>query len=355
MRILYLISNIKQCGPYRVLESLINDSNNNTFAVISLFGNDDKKIVNDLKKKNIYVDCLNLSKFNIFFKGFKELKKVINIFKPNIIHSHGILPDYLVSKVKIAKKISTLHNNMYEDYLYSFGRIKSFILIRWHQHIYKSFDNVVCCSKSIYDYMIKKNKKIKFSYVENGIDPIKIQNKDSIREKIREELNISKEDIVFIYTGVISNRKKVVELIELFLKTKIKYNYKLLILGNGPLFEKCSDLSKHNKNIIMLGYKKDVMPYLIASDVYVSNSSSEGLSISVLEALMLDKTLLLSEIPSHIENIKMIKSYCGKNFNDESFEQIINNLDIKNNYSQEDYYLISSERMVKEYEEIYKY
>lgn len=352
MKIIYVINNIKQCGPYRVLESLINSMENNEIGIVSLFGNDDNKILNELNEKNVQIYSLNLSKKNFLFKGTKKLKKLLCIIKPDIVHSHGILPDYLLSKIKKVKKISTLHNNMYEDYYYSFGKMKSIFIIKWHKKIYRKFDEVVCCSKSIYDYMIKKSKKINFSYIQNGIDQIVVDNQKEVRNSIRKDLDLSKTDITFIYTGVISDRKRVCELVDMF--NELKTNYKLIILGNGPLFNKCCNICKNNKNIIMLGYKENVIPYLIASDVYISNSASEGLSISVLEALMLKKTLFLSDIPSHIECLNILGKYCGDCFNSQNFYNKINKLKYNNNYSSKDLYYISSERMAKKYESKYK-
>lgn len=351
MNVLYLITNIKQCGPYRVLESLINCSNYN-IEVISLFGNDDKNLINELEEKNVKVDCLKLTKKNFFIKGVSSLKNAVLKYKPDIIHSHGLLPDYLASKINSVKKISTLHNNMYEDYYYSFGKFKYLFITNWHKSIYKRFNRVVCCSKSIYDFMKTKSHNINYSYVRNGIDYINCSGGEKIRKKIRKELNISDTDTMFIYTGVISNRKRVYEMIELF--SELDNSKKLIILGDGPLLNNCLKLCSDNKNILMIGYKKDVMPYLIASDVYISNSISEGLSISVLEALMLGKTLLLSDIPSHEECIKMLNSYCGETFNSKNFVDKVNKLNIYNKYTKEDYYEISSERMYKEYEKIYR-
>ena len=354
MKKIYIITNIKNCGPYRVLESMINysKSKDKNISIISVFGKDDAKIIEDLKNKGINVYSLNLNKFSFVINGRKKLKNILCILKGDVVHSHGILPDYLLSKVRNYKKVTTLHNNMYEDYIFSFGKFFGKFLIMIHKKQLEKFDSVVCCSKSIYYFLKNKYKNKNLTYVVNGIDYLSEKQIVSakLKNKIRKEFNISNQDRLFIYIGVLSEGKNIVELIKMFNETG--KNNKLLVLGNGEKYEECKLLA--NDNIYMLGYIKDVFPYLIASDVYISNSLSEGFSISVLEALMCNKTLFLSDIPSHKEVVNMSSEYCGTIFNSKDFLKKINDLKLAKKFSDEFLYLISSERMVDEYEKIYK-
>lgn len=63
------------------------------------------------------------------------------------------------------------------------------------------------------------------------------------------------------------------------------------------------------------------------ADIYVSASASEGMSLSVLEALDCGLTLFLSDIPSHREIFEVDKDYCpGTLFEFGNFEKGFQNL-----------------------------
>ena len=353
-KIVYVITNIKKCGPYMVLKNLINNNLDKKIAVISIFGKNDKEEVSLLESKNVKVINLNLNKITFFTKGKKMINDAIKKINPSVIHSHGLLPDVLNSKCKNSYKVTTLHNNMQEDYLYSFGRVKSLILINWHRNVLKKLDKIVCCSKSIYDATIKKNDK--YTYVRNGIDLNKNINYDEKRKQIKQELNIDEDARVYIYAGVLSKGKGIVKLIQLFEQYKLK-NEVLVVVGDGEEKERCKEISSNNVKII--GYKQNVIDYLIASDVYISNSRSEGLSISILEALLCRNLILLSNIPSHNEMLELFKKEnIGEVFCEENFKEKIENIRRTEPINDEKMERIQSElsaqKMTSKYNKIYE-
>lgn len=351
MKILHIITNIKNCGPFRVLESIIDlDNKQNKYAIASLFGDDDSEIIQKLEEKNIEVINLNLNKVSLLINKKKQLK-LIDSKSYDVIHSHGILPDYFASHLKNTKIITTIHNNMYEDYIFNFGNILGKIYCKWHEKIMKKFNKVVCCSKSIYDVLIAKLNYDNLCFIRNGIDVIDYKNFKDKRIAIRNEFNISSEDNLYVYAGVISQGKAVVELTKLFDENAGSNDY-LFIIGEGPMLEQCMS----NDNIKLLGYKNNIYDYFAAADVYISNSKSEGFSISVLEAVMMNNLLLLSDIPSHKEVIEMCDEYIGEIFNENDFKEHMDLLEIHKNMNISDKYfqIISNSRMRKEYYSKYK-
>lgn len=204
---------------------------------------------------------------------------------------------------------------MYEDYKFTYGKIKGVIFAKVHIFCLKKFDEVICCSKTSYDLLKKEIKNI--SYVRNGVDITK-ENQEEVRNKIRKSLNISDDDIVYIYVGVINNRKRVVELVDMFSKN-MKENEYLLIVGDGPLMSKAKAIA--SDNVIFTGFKENTIDYFLASDIYTSYSSSEGFSISIIEALGCGLLCLVSDITSHKECFKINnKCYIGEYFNSNNFE-----------------------------------
>ena len=65
-------------------------------------------------------------------------------------------------------------------------------------------------------------------------------------------------------------------------------NLKMVILGDGPHKNNCMKLAESlgvEKNIIFEGYVDDIRPYINSSEYYLQTSSSEGLSISLIESM----------------------------------------------------------------------
>lgn len=313
-KILYVITSIKKTGPNRVLDNMINSLNKKKYEVyvISLFASDNLN--------NCTHICLNLkNKFDLLINGFAKFNKIVDSISPDIVHSHGFIPDYFCSKIKKYYTVSTLHCNIYSDYLYAYGRFKSFFMIKMHVSFLKRIDNVICCSYSVYNDM-EKSKLNNLAYIRNGI---KHEFSSVDKKDIRDSLKIKSDDIVYIYSGSIIKRKNVLSLINM-MNMNMLHNEHLIIIGDGPEFNKIKNDNK-NLNIHLLGFRDNVYDYLKCADVYVSFSFMEGLSISVIEALDSGLLLLLSDIDSHKEFFNIDKNtYIGEVFNDTNFNLKMN-------------------------------
>jgi glycosyltransferase involved in cell wall biosynthesis len=90
-------------------------------------------------------------------------------------------------------------------------------------------------------------------------------------------------------------------------------NYQLIIAGppSDPVYYK--ELQKlANKNIIFVGAQELVAEYNLASDLYVSASTTEGLPVAVLEAMAVATPTLVSDIPGHLtlnQHQKVVNTY----------------------------------------------
>lgn len=320
-KILYIVSTLKKSGPINIVKNIIRYLDRDSFEPIILTlskepKNSDKDFFeNDLQVK---VYSLNLGRL----RGIFYLKDKINDFivqnNIDLIHSHGLRPD-IFSSFSNVLKISTLHNNPFLDYSYSFGKIKGYLIAKIQLYFIKKFDKKISCSKSISE-VLRKQTGINFDFIQNGI-----YFKDEIlcKEELRKKLGFSKNEIIFISVGVLNEGKDPLTIIEVLNRIK-KENFKLLFLGNGSLFKICKEKAK-NKNIVFLGNVDNVFEYLKASDYFISASLAEGLPNSVLEAMSCGLPCLLSDIPSHQEIIykSKLSKYIFKTKNsDELFDNI---------------------------------
>lgn len=340
-------------GPSSVVLNLINNLNREQYDVslITLFTGNDPEVVAKLKDNGISVyECTTLSRMKCLLGQSKEFDDAIRSGQFDILHTHGLIPDIVSSRLNIsAKKITTIHNNMYEDYLDSYGWVKSRIFIRLHLNALKKLNKCVCCSESVYSVM--KQKLNNATFIRNGIEPVHAQSVVT-----REELNIPDDARVFLYAGVLNARKNIVWLIENFVKFHNENEY-LFVLGKGDKEDECKE--KMDDHVCMLGFQSDPVAYMNISDVYVSASRSEGFSISVLEALSCGLGLFLSDIASHREVIGLGQdTYLGETFDTTHFKIKLNLLR-KNQISKEDIIefqkrKFSAQRMTLQYQDEYK-
>ena len=327
IKIAYVINYIVKNGPSSVILNIINhlDKKRYDISLITLFYGNNPDVVQHLQAQGVHVfQCVTLSRLKCMLGESKEFDILVKKQHFDILHTHGLIPDLLASRLKDpVKKISTIHNNMYEDYLDTYGYLKSRIFIQMHLHALKRLDLCVCCSKSVYDVMKYKLKNTVF--IRNGIEPVQAHSAVT-----REKLGLPKDATVFLYAGVLSSRKNVLLLTNLFAQYHNTNEY-LLILGKGEKLEECKQVA--DDHIQFLGFQTDIAAYMNISDVYVSASKSEGFSISVLEALSCGLGLFLSDIPSHHEVISMADTcYIGEVFTETSFQSQLDQL--RKNYCQ---------------------
>lgn len=355
IKILYTINYYSNNGPSKVLKNIMLNLNQKKYDItlLTFTSGDNQKCIDELKNNNIKVIQMNTKR--TYLKAFINIKKAINKIneiKPDIIHANGIYNGLIISSKRIkTKKVFTVHHNMFEDLINTYGKIKGNLMLLCQLTFLKKYDSVIGCSKNVYDSFKKYFKKS--TYINNGVTPpVCACNND-----LRQQLNIPQNAVVYIYCGHLNVHKRILELFELMKKSLNKNEY-FIILGDGIYYDYL--LKNANKNIKVLGFKTNVIDYLSISDVYVSNSDSEGFSTSVIEALSQGLCLLLSGIESH-KNIFEIKPdiYIGEYFNDNFIEKkvIVYNkvkkID-KNKIKQfQDKYL-SSKTMTKEYEKCYE-
>lgn len=321
IRIAYVINYIVKNGPSSVVLNIINNLDREKYDVslITLFSGNDSEVVAHLKDTGVSVyECATLSRMKCLLGQCKEFDDTVRSGQFEILHTHGLIPDVVSSQLNTpAKKIATIHNNMYEDYLDSYGWVKSRIFIALHLNALKKLDECVCCSESVYKVM--KRRLTNTTFIRNGIEPVHAR-----AVVTREELNISDDARVFLYAGVLNSRKNTVWLIENFVQYHNENEY-LLVLGKGDKEAECKE--KADSHVQMLGFQPNPVAYMKISDVYTSASKSEGFSISVLEALSCGLGLFLSDIPSHREIVEMGQDvYLGETFAPDCFRVKLNAL-----------------------------
>ncbi|HDH06099.1 MAG TPA: glycosyltransferase family 1 protein [Nitrospirae bacterium] len=159
---------------------------------------------------------------------------------------------------------------------------------------------MICVSEGVKNAFVKQGVTAsRCAVVHNGIDP-ELQPRIEPHE-IRKKWDIPENDILTGTVGSLIKRKRIKDLVEAIhiITTKTDNSIKCLIIGEGPERDNLIELVKRknlNDKIIFTGFQTDAVSYINAMDVFVMTSEQEGLPRVILEAMLMGKPVVASDI-----------------------------------------------------------
>jgi glycosyltransferase involved in cell wall biosynthesis len=217
-------------------------------------------------------------------------------FKPEVIHAHsGTWFPAAVAKtfLRTPRLIFTDHGR-YPD-----GPSGKRLTERW---CFTRTDRITAVSASLAEYL-REYLTLHDSptVVHNGIDlDLYRGSSNGVRNKLRADWHLSDEDCLLVAVGRLVPIKNHAALLEAFaLAAPRAPNLRLTILGDGRLEEHLIKRARRlniDQTVTFLGYRSDVPACLQAADGFVIASSTEGLPISLLEAMAAGLPIISSNV-----------------------------------------------------------
>ena len=313
MNILFFIAGASRCGPtnvaYNIIKYVKENSSNIKIHLLTIWEgeNPDKHFIQKYTDQYHNLNGVGLD-------TFKRISEYINLNKIDIIHSHGLISDVYsgITKNKTnTYRISTLHCNLDEDYHSTYRWYKYWPYLLIHKAMLKRLNKVVGVSENA------------LSSINNlRISPVCIYNGTESTSVISSPLQ---KPVVLLYIGVLTERKNIYFLIDQMKQLSKDNNLiELHIYGKGELEEQLKSHANGVDNIFFKGFVENPSDYYSRNSILVSSSFSEGLPMSVMEALGSGLPALLSNIKSHRE----IKSAMDKgvelfDFDHKSFNEAL--------------------------------
>lgn len=165
--------------------------------------------------------------------------------------------------------------------------------------------------QSIEDYMLAIEERFKkmdrIIHLSNGVDIWKKFNVTNIsvsdKDKIKKDIGINEEDVVFTFIGRLVREKGIFELVEAF-KIASEGNKKIKLLLIGDLLNSERDQKSYSElmeelqhpQITPLGFRADISLLMSITDVFVLPSHREGLPRSIIEAMAMGKPIIATNI-----------------------------------------------------------
>ncbi len=288
-------------GLIRILETIKwFDSNNGAYFIVN---NKIKDLISMHNKNNKY-----------FFVSDNKLKRLLSdgYYIPRIIDEIGIPDVYFSYGIPVFKKIGKI-NWIHISNALSLKTdkislpLKTLIqMLILKKRIIKSISYAdIATGESEFSVNLlkqeasKRNFKCHYDVLPNGCDITSI--KDIINKK---------RDLLVKYAVTIGTYKykKIKVALELFHQIKEANNLKKFIIVGSANNIPRSVINDKFVEILPSISRENLLNLLYNAEYYISTSQIENSSNAVLEALLLSKNIILSNIPSHNEMLKNFKT-----------------------------------------------
>lgn len=250
----------------------------------------------------------------------------------------------VLDKIKANSKISWVHI----DYINKQEK-------KWELKEFNKFNKIV---------LVSNNCKINFDKVypslkDKTVVVYNYLDKNSILKKSIEFIpNIDKENSILSIGRLEKNKNFEMQLRIAKKLTQSKLNFKWYIIGEGNNKDKLLELSKLygiEDNVVFLGSKNNVYPYIKNSKILISTSLSESFGLTIAEAQILNTPVIALNYPSLNEIIDDNGIICNSEL--EMYNNILNLFNNEKEYSllkEKTVYKIKDDIIDKQLESILK-
>lgn len=230
----------------------------------------------------------------------RTLTRIARDRQCHLIHTFGIRSNTLAAMMRLVHSIPwVIRLPNVNRYDYANPLVGS--LSHWfnNQLIYKA-DALQVISPQLEAYVQSWEIKPKQIFtIFNGVD-VSVFQPRNVTANLREQLGIDWNTFVIGTTGRLDPIKGYDVLIKAFYQLIQKNpNLVLLILGDGPQKQELLELIDRlgvSKRVMLTGYIESIVPYLQLFDLFVCSSRSEGVPMSVLEAMAMRLPIICTRV-----------------------------------------------------------
>lgn len=258
------------------------------------------------------------------FPNIHAIKKIVENYKPDIIHTHH---PFLLGKtaMRLAKKyhlpIVFTHHSIYEQYIHYVPFIPTAWLqksvIRRVMNFANETSAVVAPSESVEKILQDRNIETPVYVIPTGINPTFFVRGKDTRKKTRESWGVGEDELLIISFARLAKEKNFSMLIDAFslLKQQIgNTKVRLVIGGDGPETDTLKEqVAKLGLNLYVQfpGHfvHENIPDFLSGGDVFAYPSTSETQGLVTLEALAAGLPAVVSNAPGNRDIV--IHETCG--------------------------------------------
>lgn len=280
-------------------------------------------IINNLGLKPIIIEEMKREiDFKNDYVAYKKIKKIIQEYRPDIVHTHaskaGTLGRLAAASCKVPIVIHTFHGHVFHSY---FGKLKTSFYKNIERYLAKKSTAIIAISDLQKQELVDVHKICKAEKVQViplGFDLTKFQeNQSEKRKQFRDKYNVGDDELVISIIGrlvPVKNHALFLEGVK-FVSQNTSKKIRAFIIGDGEsrntIEEKAKELeipfidgTKSNKQTLLTftSWIKDIDIALAGSDVVTLTSFNEGTPVSLIEAQAANKAIVSTNVGG-IENV----------------------------------------------------
>ena len=292
MKILLVITGLGMGGAEHVVTSLADELVNLGHQVKIAYLSGEAIVLP--KNPDIDLIPIGMNSSKDVVKAYLKLRNVVKQFNPDVVHSHmfhsNIISRLLRLTMRVSRIVSSSHN------VDEGGKFRM-LTYRLTDRLTDISTNV---SQEAVDALVEKGavRAGHMISVVNGIDTTHFCFNSDARQEKRAELDIANKNLV-LAIGRLESQKDYPNLLNaISILKKQRKDFKVLIVGDGPLKEEImllADKLKITEFIELLGIRRDVPALMSASDIYVMSSAWEGLPMVILEAMACERFVVATD------------------------------------------------------------
>jgi glycosyltransferase involved in cell wall biosynthesis len=222
-----------------------------------------------------------------------SLAKLIHTTKPQVLHTHLFAGGFygrlagLVARVPVM--VRTFHSRSFAEKQWK---------RKWPEKMLAPFtDGLVCVSSSVRDHLMEKTKwpGHRLLVIHNGIDVGSIKKAAPGFHQPPVLLSVGRVEPVKGF-DILLRALKIIR--------DNGGNFRYILAGDGsqlPALKKLASQLGLDDRVLFKGYVNDVTDLLAEADLFVAPSYSEGFSMSLLEAMAAELSVVASDLPTFRE------------------------------------------------------
>jgi len=227
-------------------------------------------------------------------RALLKLIRIARAFKPDVVHTHTAKAGFLGRQAALAVRprpaiVHTYHGHVLEGY---FGAAKSRLYLELERALARVSDRLVGVSEATVDDLVRLGvaPRERFSVLPLGLDlgPLAEPDDGGLREGTRGELGVAPEEVLLVFVGRVVPIKR----LDVLLRALAQADgpgprLRLALVGDGeerPGLEALTGELGIERDVLFLGYRRELRPLFAAADLAVLSSDNEGTPVSLIEA-----------------------------------------------------------------------
>ena len=253
-------------------------------------------------------------------KAFHEIRSIIKDFEPHIIHTHTFKAGLIgrIAARSLSRRVllvHTFHGHLLHGYFGRFGTRTVIVLERW---LARRTTRLISVGAKVQEQLLEHGIGVpqQFEIINPGFN---IAKPGLIS---RDKFGFAEDDFICGWFGRITKIKRADRVIEIAAQAKFSnYNkVKFLIVGDGETRHELEALVLElNLPVVFLGWQTDVSTIMSMCDLVFCTSENEGTPISLIEAQMLSRPVISTNVGSVQEVILSGKTGFTLEFNPQEY------------------------------------